>query len=94
MAHHEENLHLSPEEIKFNDFVKRGDDFYRIELYQYAVVWYKKALECNIDTENIRQKIADSESKFRRDGKKIIIAATSVAIVIAAVACIIKFWVM
>jgi hypothetical protein len=50
---------LSPAERKFLDFMKHGDDFFRIELLRPAKSYYQKALELNIETENVSQKIAE-----------------------------------
>jgi hypothetical protein len=59
METHSSETKLSHMEREFIDYMQHGDDFFKIELWRPARNWYKKALALNIDTERVRQKIAD-----------------------------------
>jgi hypothetical protein len=48
---------LSHDEREFRDFVQHGDDFCRNGLIHHARSWYKKALQMNMETEMVMQKI-------------------------------------
>lgn len=52
---------LSRAEREFNDYMEHGGDFFKIELWRPARTWYKKALALNIDSEKVRQKIAECD---------------------------------
>jgi hypothetical protein len=79
---HTSTENLSPAERDFMEFVQRGDDFYKIQLLRHAKSLYQKAMEMNMDTEKIKQKIAvcDKELAFER---KVTIILVSIAIVAA-----------
>jgi hypothetical protein len=47
---------ITPQE--FRDFMQRGDDFYKIELWRPAKAWYRRALEYNIEPDKVRKQIA------------------------------------
>ena len=50
---------MSITERDFRDLMQRGDDFFKIELFRPAKAWYKRALEMNIETETVQQKISE-----------------------------------
>lgn len=58
---------------KFADLMQHGDDFFRIELWRHARVWYRKALNLNLETEKVTQKIADCDRLVTRELKIILI---------------------
>lgn len=55
---------LTPAERKFLDLMRHGDNFLRIELLRPAKSYYKKALELNIDTYKVEQKIAECDRQL------------------------------
>ena len=57
----------SPEEERFNEYVKTGDDFKKIEIYRLAKHLYSKALETGIETEALKQKIILMEQKIKSE---------------------------
>jgi hypothetical protein len=77
---HTSTEHLSPAERNFVELVQRGDDFYKIELLRHAKSWYKKALELNMETEKINQKIEDCNKKLASE-RKITFILIAIAIV-------------
>ena len=89
MGHHSSETTLSHAEILFADLMRHGDDFVKIELLRPAKAWYKKALELNIETENVKQKIAECDRLITYEVKviKIIVVVT----IILVIACLIVF---
>ena len=71
---------LSPDERKFLNFMRHGDNFFRIELLRPAKSYYQKALELNIETENVLQKIAECDRLLAFEIKviRILVAITAV----------------
>ncbi|MEI7523597.1 MAG: hypothetical protein WCJ95_04665 [Mariniphaga sp.] len=61
MEHHVLESSLTPTERKFLDLMRHGDNFLRIELLRPAKNYYKKALELNLETEKVQQKIAECD---------------------------------
>ena len=85
MGHHSSQTTLSHAEILFADLMRHGDDFFKIELLRPAKAWYKKALELNIETENVKQKIAECDRLIAYEVKVIkIIVVVTVILVIAS----------
>lgn len=81
MDHHLLESTLTPTERKFLDLMKHGDNFFRIELLRPAKSYYKKALELNLDTEKVQQKIAECDKLLAFEVKVIwIIVAVSAAL--------------
>jgi hypothetical protein len=50
---------LTPMERKFLDLMRHGDNFLKIELLRPAKSYYLKALELNLETEKVQQKISE-----------------------------------
>ncbi len=82
MAHHETEVNLSPEELQFRDFMLRGDDFYKIEIFRSAKAWYVRALEQDNKSEVARQKIADCNQKLAYERKVFLILGIIAAIAV------------
>lgn len=79
---------MSPAERKFLDYMQHGDDFCKIELWRPARNWYKKALELNIETESVMQKIADCEKSIANEVKIIWrLVAIAAVLVLACMIC-------
>ena len=49
MAHHDSEENLSIEQTDFNDYIRRGDDFVKIQIYKNAIKWYEKAATMGIN---------------------------------------------
>ena len=64
MEHHLLESTLTPTERKFLDLMRHGDNFFRIELLRPAKSYYKKALELNIETDKVQQKIAECDQQL------------------------------
>lgn len=68
---------------EFRDLIERGDDFYKIELWRPARAWYKRALELNIEPENVKKKIAECDRLLAYEVKVIwILAAVLLSIIV------------
>ena len=79
MAHHSSETTLSPAEREFADLMQRGDDFFKIQLLRPAKSWYQKALALNIETEKVKQKIAECNKQLAFEVKVIRILVAVVA---------------
>ncbi len=91
MSHHSENSdHLSPQEIKFNDLIKRGDDLFNISIYRYAKDWYLRALELHVNDKLINQKLSEIASKQKSTTTKVIIIL-AIAVVIVGIVWVYKY---
>jgi hypothetical protein len=82
MAHHTTEPALSPAERAFEDLMQHGDDFLKIELLRPAKSWYQKALELNIETEKVKEKIAECDRLLAFEIKVIKILVAIAAVVI------------
>jgi hypothetical protein len=85
MAHAEEHIVRSPEEEIFDDYLKNGDDFRKIEIYKLAKYWYQKALETGIETELVKSRLDELNKKIRFERKVITILASIAAIIVIGV---------
>lgn len=88
MSHTEENLHLSPEEAKYRDYITRGDDLCKIELFRLAVDWYKKAVELRPDDREAAERLAGCKKKVKAESRSIITILLVAAVIIMAVIAI------
>ncbi len=75
----------SHKEREFMDFVQHGDDFFKIELWRPARAWYKRALELNIETEKLKNKIAECD---RLQAYEVKVIWTLVVIVLSVIVLI------
>ena len=85
MEHHLLESTLTPTERKFLDLMRHGDNFFRIELLRPAKSYYKKALELNIETDKVQQKIAECDRLITFELKVIKIIIVIAAIVVLAI---------
>ena len=84
MAHHNDDLKLSKEEMEFNDMIRRGDDFMKIQIFRNAREWYTYALESNFNNEVAAPKLNECNALIKSESRTII----KVVAVMAVVACI------
>lgn len=89
MSHHEENIQLSPEEIMFNDCIRRGDDLANIHQYTPAKECYNQALEVHFN-DNLAQEKINSIKNLQKYEQKTILKILAVAVVIIAAVWIFK----
>lgn len=82
MGHHSSETTMSHTETVFMDLMRHGDDFLKIELFRPAKAWYKKALELNIQTENVKQKIAECDRLLAYEVKVIKIIAVVASLIV------------
>lgn len=66
-------------EIIFNEFMQRGDDFYKIELLRQAITWYRKAFEINNENETVKSRISECEKLLHYE-TKIVYILVSIAL--------------
>jgi len=89
MAHHASETNLSRAELEFMDLMQHGDDFLKIELLRPAKSWYTKALQMNIETDKVKQKIAECDRMLTFE-MKVIKILVAVAVVLIAVVFILR----
>lgn len=69
MAHHEVNTSQNPEQQLFQDYMMRGDDFFKIEIFRSARNWYEKALTMKMDEEKVKQRIEECNRQLAYEKK-------------------------
>lgn len=84
--HHDENEHLSHEELKFREHVERAGHFIKIELFRSAREEYKAALNYHPGNDMCLSQIRLMNSNISRDRKSVLIIAPIVIAIIAAIA--------
>lgn len=83
MEHNNSESEKSLEVRNFNEYMQRGDDFYRIELLRQAKAWYTKALSFNIDNEKVKSQIYECERQLTFENK-IVTILISIGVVLLA----------
>jgi hypothetical protein len=84
MEHKDSELHLSKEELLFNDLIRRGDDFMKISIYRNAKECYHQALETHFNDTIAHDKFIDCVHKIKKESKIIISIIVIAAIIIGA----------
>ena len=69
MEHNDSDHLLSKEELHFNDFIRRGDDFMKINIYRNARECYNQALEIHFNDTLVNEKIYDCVKKIKSESK-------------------------
>jgi len=84
MEHYNPEAHLNKNKRDFEEFIQKGDDFFKIELLRPAKKWYKKALELNIETDKVKHKIAECDRllAFERKVVRILLLFASVLLIV------------
>ncbi len=85
MAHEETNEQLSPEELKYRDLAHRGDDYYKIELYRWALHYYKLAEAMPGYGNSLQDKIALTQARLRKETRSILTVLAVAAVIILLV---------
>jgi len=76
---------LSAEERSYREFMTRGDDFFRIEIFRPAKVWYSRALAMNINSDQAKERIAECDRLLAYERRVFTILGIAGSIVIIAV---------
>jgi hypothetical protein len=84
MGHQESPENISHEEKKFNELMRNGDDFLKIEIYRSAVKQYKLAATLDVNNDLANKKIAECERLLVKERKWIyvIVAIAAVAVML------------
>ena len=68
-------------QIEFLDLLKRGDDFFQVELLRPAKSYYEKAMKLNLETDKVKEKIAECDRLLAFEMKVIrILIAIAIAV--------------
>lgn len=84
----ETTIKQTQEEKKFEECLKNGDDFFKIEIYRLAKEWYKRALETGIKPEVVNARLKDLNKKIASERKTIFILMGIAAVIILSVVII------
>jgi hypothetical protein len=88
MGAHFDDHNLSPEEQLFREYITRGDDFCKIELFRQAVNWYRKAVEMKPDDPEAQERLKGCSSKIKGESRIILIilgVAAAITIIVLLV---------
>jgi hypothetical protein len=85
MEHTETGKNISHEEKKFNELMRNGDDFLKIEIYRSAVKQYKLAATLDVNNDLANKKIAECERLLVNERKWIYILLSVAAVVVILV---------
>ena len=86
MAHEEVNeVILTKEEKIYNDLIRRGDDFFKIELFKSARGMFEEAMKYKPNDEATKSKIAECRRLVRRDTKRVIAILPFLIIIVSTV---------
>ena len=88
--HHEETGNQSPIEMKFNDCIRRAEDFLKIEQYSPAKKYYKEALALHFNDQLVEEKI-NAVTEMQKFEKKTIIKIMVAAVVIIGVYLLFRY---
>ena len=81
-----DNQLLTPDEKRFREYMKTGDDFTIIEIFRSAAAFYRKAAELRPGDEEANRKLAETREKIKKESKAIyVIVAVAAVITILAV---------
>ena len=84
MAHNNSTAASGASEDFFTECIRRGDDFFKIQLLRQAKSWYSKALAMNTNNETVRQKVAECERLLAYENKVVAILGIIAAVIIVA----------
>ena len=85
MAHHDhEEENLSPEEKIYRDFIRRGNDFYNIDLFLSAKYMYADALKTKPNDTFAQEKFDQCKSNIKRDTIRVLTVVPIVAGIIVS----------
>jgi hypothetical protein len=73
----------------FNEFMQKGDDFFKIELLRPAKIWYGKALKLNVETERVNSRL--NQCNVLLDFELKVVKILCVIVVIIITTCILLF---
>lgn len=60
---------LSPRELAYQDYMQRGDDFFKIEILRPAKAWYSRALEMYPESAEAINKIEECTRLLKYERK-------------------------
>jgi hypothetical protein len=85
MGHQDTHENLSPEEKKFRELMRNGDDFLKIEIYRSAIHKFREAARMDIDNEAANKKVEECQVLLNKENKVIYIIVAVVAVIAALV---------
>lgn len=88
--HHKETGNLSTQEMKFNDCMRRAEDFLIIEQYSPAKKYYKEALDLHLNDPLVEEKIK-AVTELQKFEKRTIIKILIVAVVIIGIYLLFRY---
>lgn len=86
MGHHPvDESKLSPEERRYAECMRKGDDFYVIDLFVRAREMYEQALQYKPGDETALRKVEQCRNNVSHDTRRVLIILGIAAVIILAV---------
>ena len=85
MANHNPEVVFDFTDRDFREFIRKGDDFFKIELLRQARSWYQKALLLNVDNPKAQAQIDECNRLLAYENKIIKILLVIASVLIAGI---------
>lgn len=85
METHNAEVIIDSTERDFREFIRKGDDFFKIELLRQARSWYKKALLMNVDNHKAEAHIDECNRLLAYENRIIRILLVIASVLIAGI---------
>ena len=78
-------IFIDSTERDFREFIRKGDDFFKIELLRQARSWYKKALLLNVDNNKAKAQIDECNRLLAYESRVVRILLVIASVLIAGI---------
>ena len=85
METHNAEIIIDSTERDFREFIRKGDDFFKIELLRQARSWYKKALLLNVDNHKAEVQIDECNRLLAYENRIVRIILVIALVLIAGI---------
>jgi hypothetical protein len=85
METHNAEIIIDSTERDFREFIRKGDDFFKIELLRQARSWYKKALLLNVDNHKVEVQIDECNRLLAYENRIVRIILVIASVLIAGI---------
>lgn len=85
METHNAEIIMHSTERDFREFIRKGDDFFKIELLRQARSWYKKALLLNFDNHKAEVQIDECNRLLAYENRIVRIILVIASVLIAGI---------
>jgi|GEM_PF-1026702 len=85
MKHEEEKNNLTPEEKLVKDYLRRGDDFMKIEIYKLARRCYENALALQPENPDLKKLVENVRNLQKKELRAISVIVSVMALIVISV---------